>query len=273
MEMVGPSFTGQPCRRTCWCSSVGASPRQCSSGLPPSAKLGDKRTLHPRRHTPPTERDCVSSYHGWVALVHITASQMLLVNPITRAQIPLPSIALDDEDPPAFWEVLKGPRRQQQQRCRCIYTFSRIRKSLPPSPTLVSRVPTPLLHPSSSSSFDFLRLRRQRIFCRGIDIAIVPLQILLGSHATSAYGLLHSQTGLPTWVFFPRSPYLALGFTPLQIFLSIDNASCVCDAMTMVTGLWTYWVPVTLAGARRLELNEFQSVGILFKGEKLTFPQ
>ncbi|MQL84221.1 hypothetical protein Taro_016732 [Colocasia esculenta] len=42
--------------------------------------------------------------------------------------------------------------------------------------------------------------------------------------------------GLPTWVFLPRSPYLALGFTPLHIHLSIDNASGVCDAMTVVTG-------------------------------------
>ncbi|MQL97947.1 hypothetical protein Taro_030649 [Colocasia esculenta] len=48
---------------------------------------------------------------------------------------------------------------------------------------------------------------------------------------------VEQKIGLPTLVFFPRSPYLALGFTPLQIVLSIDNASCVYDAMTVFNPL------------------------------------
>ncbi|MQM13292.1 hypothetical protein Taro_046218, partial [Colocasia esculenta] len=58
-----------------------------------------------------------------------------------------------------------------------------------------------------------------------VDIVIVPLQNLLGSHATGAHGLLLSRTGLPSLVFLSRSPYLALGLTALQIVLSFDNAS------------------------------------------------
>ncbi|MQL80572.1 hypothetical protein Taro_013018, partial [Colocasia esculenta] len=51
------------------------------------------------------------------------------------------------------------------------------------------------------------------------------LQNLLCSHASYLTDDRESSAhGLPTWVFFPRAPYLALGFMPLHSHLSIDNA-------------------------------------------------
>ncbi|MQM15043.1 hypothetical protein Taro_047979 [Colocasia esculenta] len=62
-----------------------------------------------------------------------------------------------------------------------------------------------------------------------VDIAFIPLQNLLGSHATGAHGLLLSHTGLPTLVFLPCSPYLALGFTALQIY-NVSKDLAMLDA-------------------------------------------